>query len=316
MTARAPATGRESSFRKRFWSEEARAGYLFVSPFVIGFLVFTGGPLIASAYLSLTRYDVINPPTFIGLDNYAALLKDNLFYKSLENTLTYVLIHVPSAVLVSLLLAVLLNQRVRGLSFWRAAYYLPMLTPTVAAAVLWFRILSPNNGLLNEALSVIGIQGPGWTIDANWVKPALALMKLWVVGTWMIVFLAALQDVPKELYEAASIDGAGPIRRFRSITLPLISRVTFFVVVMLTIYSLNEFSSVYVMFPPQVFGGQAGPQDSALFYMINLFQQAFTFFRMGYASALAWVLFFITLAITLVQRRIASHVVYTEGGKL
>jgi multiple sugar transport system permease protein len=308
----APARG---SFRKRFLSEEARAGYLFVSPFIIGFLIFTGGPLIASLYLSLTSYDVINPPFFIGLDNYTALPSDERFWHSLQNSFTYLLLHLPTGLPFALLLALLLNLRVKALSFWRGAFYLPKVTPLVAASVLWLRILSPNNGLLNDALATIGIQGPAWTIDAQWVKPSLAIMALWTVGTWVIIYLAALQEVPKELYEAASLDGVNAIQRLWHVTLPMISRVIFFSVVVVTIASLNIFDQAYVMFPPQVFGGQAGPQDSALFYMLYLFQQAFTYFHMGYASALAWVLFFITLVITAIQLQVSKRLVYTDTGR-
>ena len=179
--------------------------------------------------------------------------------------------------------------------------------------MLWLRILSPQNGLLNEALGAIGIPGPAWTIDAAWVKPALVIMKTWSVGWMVIVYLAALQQVPKDLYEAATVDGANAFQRFWNITVPMISSVLFFTFVMLTIFSLNIFTEPMVIFPPQVFGGQMGPQDSALFYVLYLFDQAFRNFRMGYASALAWVLFFITLIIVTVQTRVSKRVVYTES---
>lgn len=305
-----PASARRSRFRL---DEEARAGLVFASPFVIGFLIFTAGPLLASLYLSFTAYDVLNPPAWIGLDNYRQMLSDERFTKTLYNTLFFVALHVPTAIPIALGLAVLLNARVRGLSFWRTAFYLPQITPAVAAGVLWLRILSPQNGLLNEGLALLGIAGPAWTIDAAWVKPALVIMKTWSVGWMVVVYLAALQGVPKELYEAAIVDGAGPLQRFWNITVPMISNVLFFTFVMLTIFSLNIFTEPMVIFPPQVFGGQMGPQDSALFYVLYLFDQAFRFFHMGYASALGWVLFAITMVIVAIQSRISKRVVYTEG---
>jgi multiple sugar transport system permease protein len=305
-----PAAGAKR--RARGLSEESRAGLVFVAPFLIGFVIFTAGPLIYSLYLSFTSYDVLNPPVWVGLRNYQRMLSDTRFSKTLINTLTYVLLYVPTAIPLALGLALLLNARVRGLSFWRTAFYLPEITPAVAAGVLWLRILSPQNGLLNQALGLIGIQGPAWTIDAQWVKPALVIMRLWSVGWMVVVYLAALQQVPKELYEVALVDGANAWQRFRNITLPLISNVLFFTLVMLTIFSLNIFTEPMVIFPPQVFGGQMGPQDSALFYVLYLFDQAFTQFRMGYASALAWVLFVISLVIVTIQIRGSQRFVYTE----
>ncbi|TMD58449.1 MAG: sugar ABC transporter permease [Chloroflexi bacterium] len=302
--------------RRRFrLKEEQVAGLLFVSPFIVGFLIFSAGPYIASLYLSLTTYDVLNPPNFVGLQNYIDLASDETFGKALYNTLYFVVFHGPTAIAMALILALLLNAKVRGVSIWRTIYYLPQVTPAVALGVLWLRILSPNNGLLNSILAGVGIQGPAWTVDADWVKPSLILIRVFVVGTWMITFLAALQDVPQELYEAASIDGANAWQRFRNVTLPMISRVIFFAVIAITIFSMNVFDIAYFMFPPQVFGGQLGPQDSALFYMVYLFQQAFSYFHMGYAAALAWILFAITLAITLIQLRLSRYFVYAETSK-
>jgi len=300
---------------RRWWhlDEEARAGWVFVSPFVIGFIIFTVGPLIASLYFSFTRYDVLNPPVWRGVQNYRDMLTDDRFGKTLYNTLYFTLFHLPTAIPFALGLALLLNAHVRGLSFWRTSFYLPQITPAVAAGVLWLRILSPQNGLLNEALATIGIHGPAWTVDAQWVKPAIVIMKLWSVGWMVIVYLAALQQVPKELYEVALVDGANAWQRFWKITLPLISNVLFFTFVMLTIFSLNIFTEPMVMFPPQVFGGQMGPQDSALFYVLYLFDQAFRNFRMGYASALAWVLFIVTLIVVTIQVQVSRRLVYTES---
>jgi multiple sugar transport system permease protein len=312
----AAAAPRAEAGRRWRFDEEARAGLFFASPIVIGFIIFTFGPLLASLYLSFTAYDVLSPPVWIGTENYQRMLEDERFSKTLVNTLSYVGLYVPTAIPFALALALLLNSDVRGVSFWRTAFYLPQITPAVAAGVLWLRILSPQDGLLNQALAAIGINGPAWTIDAGWVKPALVIMQLWGVGWMVIVYLAALQQVPKELYEAAIVDGAGRWQRFWSITLPMISSVLFFTCVMLTIFALNVFTEPMVMFPPQVFGGQMGPQDSALFYVLYLFDQAFRQFRMGYASALAWVLFLISLVIVTIQVRGARRLVYTESGKV
>src|SRR5215208_2980982 len=305
-----PAAGAKR--RARGLSEESRAGLVFVAPFLIGFVIFTAGPLIYSLYLSFTSYDVLSPPVWVGLRNYQRMLADTRFSKTLLNTLTYVILYVPTAIPLALGLALLLNAKVRGLSFWRTAFYLPEITPAVAAGVLWLRILSPQNGLLNQALALIGIQGPAWTIDAQWVKPALVIMRLWSVGWMVVVYLAALQQVPKELYEVAIVDGANAWQRFRNITLPMISSVLFFTLVMLTIFSLNIFTEPMVIFPPQVFGGQMGPQDSALFYVLYLFDQAFRNFGMGYASALAWILFLVTIVVVTIQIRGSQRFVYTE----
>jgi multiple sugar transport system permease protein len=313
-TPRQPLAGRWQRIRQFRWNEEARAGVLFASPFLIGFVIFTIIPLFASLYFSFTSYDVLNPPVWIGLDNYKQMLTDERFGKTLFNTLYFVAMHVPTAIPISLTLAMLLNSRVKGLGIWRTIFYIPQVTPAVAVGILWLRILSPQNGLLNQSLAVIGIQGPAWTIDADWVKPALVIMKSWSLGWIVIVFLAALQQVPKDLYEAAIVDGANALQRFRNVTLPMISSVIFFTFVMLTIFSLNIFTEPTVMFPPQVFGGQMGPQDSALFYVLYLFDQAFRHFRMGYASALAWVLFLLTIVIVFVQTRISKRLVYTENG--
>jgi multiple sugar transport system permease protein len=302
------------SHPRKWLDEEARAGLVFASPFILGFIVFTLGPLLASLYFSFTRYDVINPPVWQGLENYQRMLSDPRFGKTLYNSIYFTLLYVPTALPFALCLAMLLNTDLRGLPIWRTAFYLPEITPAVAVGVLWLRILSPQDGLLNQALATIGINGPPWTVDAQWVKPAIVLMRLWSVGWIIIVYLAALKQVPRTLYEAALVDGANAWRRFWHVTLPMISNVIFFTVVMLTIFSLNIFTEPMVMFPPEVFGGQMGPQDSALFYVLYLFDQAFRHFSMGYASALAWILFLTTLVIVTLQIFASRRLVYSEGG--
>jgi multiple sugar transport system permease protein len=272
--------------------------------------------MIASLYLSFTTYDVLNPPVWVGFQNYRQMFGDELWLKSLGNTFFYAVLHVPLAMLTALGLAILLNKQVRGLSFFRTAFYLPTITPVVAASVLWLRILGSQNGLLNEALGLLHIPGPSWLLDANWVKPALVIFGLWGVGGTMVIYLAALQQVPKELHEAALVDGANSWQRFIRITIPMISGVLFFTLVLGSIGALQLFTQAYIIFP--VNGSQtheAGPQNSALFYVPNLFDQAFSYFHMGYASALAWILFIIIMIITAIQVRGSRRFVYTEASQ-
>lgn len=302
--------------RSHLQREETIAGILFVLPFILGFLIFNAGPMLASLYLSFTSYDVLSPPVWVGLHNYQQMFADQLWLKSLGNSFFYAILHVPLAMLTALGLALLLNQNVRGLSFFRTAFYLPTVTPVVAASVLWLRILSSQNGLLNEALGLLHIPGPSWLLDPNWVKPALVIFGLWGVGGTMVIYLAGLQQVPRELHEAAVVDGANARQRFFRITIPMISGVLFFTLVLGTIGALQLFTQAYVIFPVE--GSQthqAGPQNSALFYVPNLFDQAFSYFHMGYASALAWILFLIIMVITLIQVRGSRHFVYTEASE-
>ncbi|MGI8913611.1 MAG: carbohydrate ABC transporter permease [Chloroflexota bacterium] len=302
--------------RSHLQREEAVAGLVFVLPFILGFMIFTAGPMLASLYLSFTSYDVLNPPVWVGLHNYRQMVGDQLWLKSLGNTFFYAFLHVPLAMLTALGLALLLNTRVRGLSFFRTAFYLPTITPVVAASVLWLRILGSQNGLLNAALGLLHIPGPSWLLDANWVKPALVIFGIWGVGGTMVIYLAALQQVPKEMHEAAVVDGANPFQRFVSITIPMISGVLFFTLVLGSIGALQLFTQAYIIFP--VDGSsthEAGPQNSALFYVPNLFEQAFSYFHMGYASALAWILFIIIMIITLIQVRGSRRFVYTEASR-
>jgi multiple sugar transport system permease protein len=290
---------------------EMLAGLAFISPWIIGFLVFTAGPMVISLGLSFTDYDVLNPPKFIGLANYQRLLQDPRFATSLSNSIFYALLHVPSVIVVALALALLLNRVGKAAGFFRTAFYLPSVTPAVAIGTLWLWILNPRIGLVNQGLGLIGIQGPGWTTDPNWIKPGIVLMSLWSVGSTVILYLAAIRNVPNELYEAARIDGANSWRQLWNITIPLISGTIFFTLIVNTIASLQIFAEVYTMY----FGNMnSGPASSAgLFYNIYLFRQAFEFLRMGYASAMAWVLFIIILILTIIQLRLSKRWVYYEG---
>ena len=290
--------------------KEAIDCYLFISPWIIGFLIFTLGPMLFSVFLSFCRWDIFTPAQFIGLGNYRKLAAEPLFVKSLANTLFYTAFAVPLGVAGALGLSVLLNQKIRGITVYRTIYYLPAVVSGVAVALLWRWIFNPDFGVLNAILSgVFHVANPPyWLWDEQWSKPSLILMSLWGIGGGMVIFLAGLQGIPEQLYEAAQIDGASVIQRFRHITLPMLSPVIFFNLIMGIIGSFQVFVQVYIMT-----GG--GPANSTLFYVLYLFNNGFQFFKMGYASALAWVLFVIILAVTLVQFKLAGRWVYYEGVK-
>jgi len=282
-------------------------GYLLISPWLIGFLVFTLIPMIASLYLSFTNYELFKQTQWTGLSNYIRLGRDKLVGIALYNTAYYVFIGVPLRLIFALLLAVLLNQKIKGTTIFRTLFYLPSVTSSVAMALLWLWLFNPDFGLINYILSLLGIKGPGWLVDARWSKPALIIMSLWGVGPTMMIFLAGLQGIPESLYEAAILDGATNFRKFISITLPLLSPVMLFNLIIQIIQSFQVFTSAYVMT-----GG--GPVNSTLFYVLYLFRIAFQFLEMGYGSALAWVLFAIILVFTVIQMKLSSYWVYYEGG--
>lgn len=291
---------------------ENRAALMFLSPWIIGFLVFTAGPMVVSLFLSFTDYSFVKPAEGVGTSNYAQLVADPRVAKSLANTFIYAALFVPLGTIVSLLLGMLLLRVGRAAGFFRTAFYLPVMTPAVAAAAMFLLLLNGQNGLVNHVLGWFGIQGPQWTTDPAWLKPSLAMVSLWTVGGSIVIFLAALKNVPQQLYEAALLDGAGPVRRFFSVTLPMISGTVFFIVITHTISALQMFDQAYTMFygPQQ----KATASDESLVYMVYLFQQAFQFFKMGYASALAWLLFVIIVIITTIQVRVGNRFVYYEGG--
>ncbi|MEV6493631.1 sugar ABC transporter permease, partial [Actinoplanes sp. NPDC051633] len=269
---------------------ETRAAYWFLSPWIIGFLVFMAGPMVASLVLSLTDYDVLTSTQFVGADNYSQLLADPKVRTSLANTLIYTLLHVPLNMAVALGLAMLLARAGRrSAGFFRTVFYLPTITPKVAVGVLFLLLFNGQVGMINEVLGWVGVNGPDWTTDGPWIKPGLVLMSAWSLGSTVIIYLAALQDVPRDLYEAAEMDGASAWARFRAVTVPMISGALFFTLIINTISSLQTFDEVFTAF----FGStnqQQYSNDAALFYVIYLFQQAFQFLHMGYASALAWLL--------------------------
>ncbi|MFG6191710.1 carbohydrate ABC transporter permease [Nonomuraea sp. JJY05] len=291
---------------------ETRAALLFISPWIIGFLIFTAWPVVNSAYLSLTDYDVINDPSFVGLDNYVALFEDPKVGLALRNTFVYTVMSVPAQLVVSLGLALLLNAATRATGFFRTAFFLPKMTPPVAIGILLLMLFNGQSGLVNGFLGIFGIDGPAWTTDPGWVKPGLVLMSLWTVGASVVIILAALRGVPQDLYDAALVDGAGWWRRTLRITVPMISPTLFFLFIVDSINALQSFTEAYTAFFGA--GNTTYSNEAALFYVIYLFQQAFEFLHMGYASALAWVLFLVIMAVTAVQILITRRFVHYEGG--
>lgn len=293
-------------FRLTNRRREAVMAYLFLSPWLLGFLIFLVGPMVASFYLSFTEYKVIQPPQWIGLGNYARMFGDDLFYQALSVTARYTVISVPLGITVALALAMLLNQRIVARGLLRTIFYLPSIISGVAVAIVFAWIFNAQFGILNYLLSFVGIAGPNWLGSPRWALWAFVLMSLWGVGGNMVIFLAALQGVPKALYEAGELDGATQWQRFWRITVPMISPAILFVTIMGIIASFQTFTQSYIMT-----GG--GPANSTLFYLLYLYKNAFSWFEMGYASALAWLLFLIIIVCTLLLLRVSSWWVYYEG---
>jgi multiple sugar transport system permease protein len=294
-----------------FGSRETWAAFAFLSPWLFGLVVFTAGPMIASLVLSFTDYSIIQTTHNVGWANYHQLFHDPQVRTALKNTFIFTLLSVPAHVIIALALAALLARVGRAAGFFRTAFYLPVMTPGVAIGILYLLIFNGSYGVLNKGLGYIGITGPFWTTDPNWVKPGLVIMiSVWGVGAGVVIFLAALVGVPRHLYEAAEMDGAPAWRRFKDVTLPMISPAIFFVVIVNTIAGLQTFDQVYT-----AFFNQSTPYgtSASLMYSIYIFQQAFTFFKFGYASALAWVLFAIIAVITAIQIVVSRRFVYYEG---
>lgn len=329
MTETAPrhevGTGQHMTRRER---REAMEALAYLSPWLIGFVVFTAGPIAFSLYLSFCKWDVINPIEFVGLANYRFMARDPLIAKSLVNTIYYAALFIPLSISVALGLAMLLNQKARGLGIFRTMFYLPTLTQGVATFTLWSVVFEPEGGPLNRFLRLllrqrviphvegswrgwdlnvtwhrIAADAPGWLVDPAWSKPALIVMALWAVGGTMIIFLAGLQGIPASLYEAAEMDGAGGLARFRNVTLPMLSPTIFFNIIMTTIGSFQVFGAAFIL-------TAGGPSNSTLFYVYYLFNRAFVYFNMGYASAMAWFLFLIVLSLTVFQLKMAPRWVH------
>jgi multiple sugar transport system permease protein len=293
--------------RRSFITRTDLVGWAFISPWLIGFIVFTAGPFIAALWLSMTNWDVAGTWSFVGLRNYQRMLtgEDDLFVTSVKNTIFYVLFNVPGVQIIALAVAALLNQQIRGISIYRTIFYLPAVTAGVATAYLWANILA-KSGMLNSLLGLVGIEGPNWLYSIEWSLPAIVIYSLWNVGTPMLIYLAALQGVPVHLHEAAMIDGAGVWHRFRNITVPMITPAVFFNMVLGIIGSFQVFNAAYII-------TAGGPANATLVYILHLYRSAFEQGKMGYASALAWFLFLVILAFTLVQLVMAKMWVYYEA---
>ncbi len=290
--------------------KEARAGLFFVLPWLLSLLIFTAYPVLASVYFSFTDYNIIEAPKWIGLSNFQTMFTaDPDFLTGVGNSAYYAFISVPLGLILSLALALLLNTPARGIGLYRTLFYLPALCPPVAATIVFILMLDPDAGLINNLLTAVGLGAPGWLSDPGWSKPSLILLSLWTVGSGTLIFLAGLKEVPQTLVEAASIDGAGPLRRFRSVTLPLLTPVILFNLVMGVINSFQVFTQALVI------GGTTGdPLGSTLMFMVLIYSNAFSYFKMGYASALSIMLFLAVVVITLLIFRTSRAWVYYEGG--
>jgi len=282
-------------------------GYLFISPWLVGFAVFTAGPFLLSIYLSFTRYDIVSSPVWVGLANYRKLMtEDPLFWKSLWITFKYALVAVPVGIAAGVGLALLLNLDIGGISVYRTVFYIPAIVPVVATSVVFVWILNPQIGLINGLLRHFGVVGPAWLQDTRWAFWSLVLMSLWAVGGSMIIYLAGLKDVPVSLYEAAIIDGATALQRTRHVTLPMITPVIFFNLIMGVIGAFQYFTQAYIM-------TQGGPEDSTNFYALYLFNRAWRYLDMGYASAMAWILFVIVMFFTILIFRTHKRWVHYDN---
>ncbi|WP_373263908.1 carbohydrate ABC transporter permease [Hungatella hathewayi] len=293
-------------------SREARAGWLFISPWLIGFLCLTGGPLLFSLYASFTNYNMTSRMDFIGLSNYIKMFtKDPVFWKSLGNTLYYVALAVPSSCICAIFLATLLNQKVKGTPLFRMLFYLPTVLSGVAVYQLWMQLLAPQSGLINSVLRLVGIEGPSWLSDPAWTKPSLVMMRVWALGTSMLLYLSSMNSVSRDLYEAADIDGASFLQKFHKITLPQISPIIFFDIITNMTGAFQVFQEALVMSK----NGKGDPAGSLLFYNLHIYQEAFTHYDMGYASAMAWFLLLIVMSITVVNLIASKYWVHTEEGE-
>lgn len=291
---------------KRRERREAIEGYIAILPWIIGFIVFMAGPILASLLISFCDWSILKPARWIGPQNYAALVSDPLFWQSLKVTFIYAIVSVPLGLGTALAVALLLNQKVRGLAGFRTIFYLPSVMPLVAVSLIWMWIYNPKFGILNFFLGKLGISGPEWLQSTTWVLPALIIMSLWGIGGGMLIFLAGLKNIPFELYEAAIVDGANSWQKFRSITLPMLSPTIFFLLVMGTIGSFQVFTQAFVM-------TEGGPLNASLFYVLYLYMQGFRWFHMGYASSLSWILTLIILLCTLIIFKSSAAWVYYEA---
>ncbi len=296
-----------TSLSRLIWKN--RVNYLFILPVVTGVILFHLGPMIASLYYSLTKYDVVTPPQFIGLRNYVRLFGDPDWVRSLLNTLYYVGVGMPLRISIALAAAMLLNQKIRAIGIFRTVYYLPTVTAGVAISLLWRLIFEPTYGLANSLLALVGVNGPSWLGDPHWAMPSLIVMMAFNIGQAMLIFLGGLQTIPDQLYEAVDLDGGRAWHKFTAVTFPHLTPVLFFNIVIGMISMMQVFTQVYVLG-----GGGGGPLDSLLVYVLYLYINAFQSLKMGYGSAMAWVLFLILLVLTVIQFRLSGRWVYYKGG--
>jgi len=294
----------ETSLARR----ESLVFYSMISPWIIGFLIFTLGPMIFSFYMSFFKWPLREPPTFVGGGNYANFATDPVWIKALQVTTTYAVGSVPLGLVAAFMVAVLLNQKIPGMPFLRTIFYLPSLVPSTANAILWLFVLNPQIGIINTVLKYVGIQGPPWLASSKWAIPGLIIMSLWGIGGGMVIFLAGLQGIPEFLYEAAKIDGANQIQQFFFVTLPMMTPVLFFNLVMGVIGTFQIFTQAYIM-------TQGGPGRATYFYVYYLYRNSFDYYRMGYGAAMAWFLFALILVLTLLNFWLGGKWVFYEGAE-
>ncbi len=292
---------------KSISKKEGLAGLIFASPWALGFLIFMGYPLVASMYFSLCDYSVLKPPIFVGLDNYISLFKDDLFWTALKNTMLYAVLSLPAGMMTAVILAMLLNTKSKGMAAYRTFFFIPSLVPQVSLAILWRWLLDGEHGILNPILLKVGIHGPNWLGDPGWAKISLVIMGMWGVGNAMLIYLAGLQDVPTQLIEAADLDGANSWQKTLNVTLPMISPVILFNLIMGIIGTLQVFTVPYIMFP------NGTPAHATYFYTEYLYDNAFRYHKMGYASAMGWIMFVMILILTIFSLKMSEKHVHYQG---
>jgi multiple sugar transport system permease protein len=312
----AAQTDRGLRFFQRLSFEETLFGWMFIVPAVLGLLFFRLGPVFASFYLSFTKYEIITAPQWIGFANYTKLVKDALWLRSIEVTLWYVILFVPLSLTFAYAVALLMSRNVRGISTYRTFWYLPSVVPVVASATIWRWGLNPEFGPINYPLKVLGLPAPRWLTDPDWIVPSIVFIGLWGLGNSVLIFLASLISVPRTFYEAAEVDGANGWARFRHVTLPLTSSIIFYQLIVTVINSFQVFGVAYILFVSNPSASSAGPDNAALFYVLYMFRNAFGYFRNGYASAMAWILFLVVMLLTIILFYSQRRWVYyeTEGG--
>lgn len=297
---------RRLSFEETFW------GWTLIVPAILGLLLFRLGPVIASLYFSFTKYEIISPPQWIGFTNYRTMVQDDLWLKSIEVTLHYSVLFIPLSLIVAYTIGLLMSQELKGIALYRTMWYLPSLVPTVASAVVWRWALNPEFGPVNFPLRAMGLDAPGWLTDPEWIIRSVVLIQLWGLGNAALIFLAAIKGVPTTYYEAAEVDGANIFEKFWFITLPMTSSVIFFQAIMAIIASFQVFGVAYILFGGETTSSAAGPGNAALFYVLYTYRNAFGYFKNGYASAMAWVLFLVVLLLTYILFLTQKRWVYYE----